>query len=171
MGAYLDHAATAPVLPEAAEAFARTAAELGNPSAVHAFGRAARRIVEESREEIAAVLGADPAEVILTSGGTEADNLAVLGRWEAIASEGGGAPGGRLGVVVSAIEHPAVLESAHHLAERRGADLHVAPVTGDGVLDLDALGREARRFAEAHHGWTTAFDGITAVYRQILGRA
>ena len=139
MGAYLDHAATAPVLPEAAEAFAHAAAELGNPSAVHAFGRTTRRIVEESREEIAAVLGADPAEVILTSGGTEADNLAVLGRWEALAGEGPEVAGRRLGVVVSAIEHPAVLESAHYLAQRRGAGLHVAPVTADGVLDLDAL--------------------------------
>src|SRR5699024_6894114 len=138
MGAYLDHAATAPVLPEAAEAFAHAAAELGNPSAVHAFGRTTRRIVEESREESAAVLGADPAEVILTSGGTEADNLAVLGRWEALAGEGPEVAGRRLGVVVSAIEHPAVLESAHHLAQRRGAGLHLAPVTADGVLDLDA---------------------------------
>src|SRR5699024_7566815 len=133
MGAYLDHAATTPVLPEAADAFAQTARELGNPSAVHGFGRATRRIVEESREQIAEVLGAEPAEVILTSGGTEADNLAVLGHWEAEAAQHGGEPPG---LVVSAVEHPAVLESAHHLADHRGAPLHVAPVTGGGLVDL-----------------------------------
>ncbi|MPV50321.1 aminotransferase class V-fold PLP-dependent enzyme [Pseudactinotalea sp. HY160] len=138
MGAYLDHAATAPVLPEAADAFARVARELGNPSAVHGYGRTTRRIVEESREEIAALLGAEAAEVILTSGGTEADNLAVIGAWQAAAA-GTADTAVPPGLIVSAIEHPAVLESAEWLASDGGARLHIAPVTTAGTVDLDAL--------------------------------
>lgn len=155
MGAYLDHAATTPVLPEAAEAFAQTSRELGNPSAVHRFGRATRRIVEESREQIAETLGAEPAEVILTSGGTEADNLAVLGGWEAQAAQHVGEPPA---LVVSAIEHPAVLDSAHHLADHRGAGLHVATVTGEGVVDLAALADHLEAAARA--GTRTALCSI-----------
>src|SRR5699024_3419642 len=129
--------------------------ELGNPSAVHGFGRATRRIVEESREQIAEVLGAEPAEVILTSGGTEADNLAVLGHWEAEAAQHGGEPPG---LVVSAVEHPAVLESAHHLADHRGAPLHVAPVTGGGLVDLAALADHLDAAARA--GMRTALCSV-----------
>src|SRR4051794_31395670 len=77
--AYLDHAATTPMLDEAVEAYVSTARAVGNASSLHAPGRAARRKVEESRESIAAALGARPSEVIFTSGGTEADNLAVKG--------------------------------------------------------------------------------------------
>lgn len=134
MRAYLDHAATAPLRPEAGEEFLRRAAELGNPSAIHADGRGARRVVDEAREEIAHLLGADPAEVIFTSGGTESDNLAVQGAWYARRET-------RPGVVVSAIEHPAVLESAHWLRDQHGAQVHVAPVGRSGRVDLDALAR------------------------------
>jgi cysteine desulfurase len=74
--AYLDHAATTPMLPEALDAYVAAAGKLGNPSSLHAAGRGARRLVEESRERIAAVLGARPSEVVFTSGGTESDNLA-----------------------------------------------------------------------------------------------
>src|SRR5699024_9274143 len=81
--AYLDHAATAPLRPEAGEEFLRVARELGNPNAIHTFGRNARRYLDEAREEVAGLLGAEPAEVIFTSGGTEADNLAVQGGWVA----------------------------------------------------------------------------------------
>src|SRR5215212_4728222 len=77
--AYLDHAATTPMLAEALDAYVAAAREIGNPSSLHAAGRAARRLVEESRERIAAVLGARPSEVIFTSGGTESDNLALKG--------------------------------------------------------------------------------------------
>lgn len=80
MSAYLDHAATTPVLPQAAQAVADELGRFGNPSSLHASGRAARRRVEESRELIAASLGARPSEVVLTAGGTEADNLAVKDR-------------------------------------------------------------------------------------------
>ena len=78
---YLDHAATTPVLPAAIEAVAAQLALVGNPSSLHASGRATRRVVEESRELIAELLGARPSEVIFTSGGTEADNLAVKGAY------------------------------------------------------------------------------------------
>src|ERR1700733_11033270 len=76
---YLDHAATTLILPEALEAMTEELAQLGNPSSLHNPGRRARRIVEESRELIAEVYGARPSEVVFTSGGTEADNLAIKG--------------------------------------------------------------------------------------------
>src|SRR3954466_7604504 len=76
---YLDHAASTPMHPEAVEAMARQLTHLGNPSSLHASGRAARRVVEESREAIARALGCRPGEVVFTSGGTESDNLAVKG--------------------------------------------------------------------------------------------
>src|SRR5207248_9587817 len=75
----LDHAATTPMRPEAIAAMASGLGHLGNPSSLHAAGRRARRVVEESREQLAEVFGARPSEVIFTSGGTEADNLAVKG--------------------------------------------------------------------------------------------
>lgn len=131
-GAYLDHAATSPLRPGVGEEFLRVAQILGNPNAIHSHGRRARRIVDEAREEVAALLGADPAEVIFTSGGTEADNLAVQGGWFATRAE-------RPGLVVSAIEHPAVTETAHWLAAHHGADLHLAPVTRSGLVDVAAV--------------------------------
>src|SRR6202050_4120603 len=76
---YLDHAATTPMLPEAIDAMTEELAQFGNPSSLHNAGRRARRVVEESREQIAAAYGARPSEVVFTSGGTEADNLAVKG--------------------------------------------------------------------------------------------
>ena len=76
--AYLDHAATTPMLAEALDAYVAAAREVGNPSSLHAAGRYARRLVEESRERIAAVLGARPSEVIFTSGGTESDRIALM---------------------------------------------------------------------------------------------
>ena len=130
---YFDHAATTPVRPEAADAFARALQVSGNPSSLHAAGRAARRLLEESRESIAADLGADPAEVILTAGGTEADNLAVQGIWRA------GAQAGRPGLVTSAVEHHAVLETAQHLGTHEGADLHELGVDAEGVVRIDEL--------------------------------
>lgn len=130
--AYLDHAATTPLRPEAGEEFLRVARELGNPNAIHSYGRTARRIVDEAREETAGLLGAEPAEVIFTSGGTEADNLAVQGGWFASRDS-------RPGLVVSTIEHPAVLETAHWLAAHHGASLHLAQVTRSGAVDLAAL--------------------------------
>src|ERR671911_1315251 len=84
---YLDHAATTPMLPAAAEAMTSLLGRTGNPSSLHGSGRAARRTVEEAREAIAAALNARPSEVVFTSGGTEADNLALKGLWWARLAE------------------------------------------------------------------------------------
>ena len=132
---YLDHAATTPVRPEVAELYARELVREGNPSSLHAAGQAARRRLEEAREELAAALGAEPAEVIFTSGGTEADNLAVKG---AVYGFMAARPGARPRLLVSAIEHHAVLDAATWLGERGLADVELLPVTAGGVVDLDA---------------------------------
>ncbi len=129
--AYLDHAATTPVRPEVAAVYAEELTRGGNPSSLHAVGRDARRRLEEAREELAAALGAEPAEVVFTSGGTEADNLAVKGAVYAH-------PSPRPRLLVSSIEHHAVLDAASWLGERGLADVALLPVTPDGVVDLDA---------------------------------
>src|SRR5450830_1370697 len=115
--AYLDHAATTPMHPLAIEALTVELGRTGNASSLHDAGRAARRVVEESRELVAARLGARPTEVVFTGGGTESDNLAVKGLFWARSA----ADPRRLRVLVSAVEHPAVLGSAAGLAERQGA--------------------------------------------------
>lgn len=126
---YLDYAATAPLRPQAREAMLAQWDQVGNPSSLHAAGRAARRVVEESRELIAALIGAKPADIIFTSGGTESDNLALKG----IA-----AASGRSRVLISAIEHHAVLDPAQALAEQ-GYTVERIPVDVLGRIDLDAL--------------------------------
>jgi cysteine desulfurase len=126
---YLDHAATTPMLEEALEAYVSVSREVGNASSLHAYGRCARRRVEESRERIAAALGARPSEVIFTSGGTEADNLAVKGMFWARRAQ----DPGRTRVVASAIEHHAVLDCVYWLERHEGA------VTD--WLAVDAVGR------------------------------
>lgn len=138
MPVYLDHAATTPVLPAAAAVLAAELTRTGNPSSLHASGRAARRTVEEARERLAAALGARPSEVVLTSGGTEADNLAVVGLFR---GRRAGDPGRRR-VLVSAAEHHAVLDPAAWLAAREGAELVPLPVDRAGVLDMAALHEE-----------------------------
>jgi len=115
---YCDHNATTPVRPEAMEAIRAALGTLGNPSSVHRFGRSARRIVEDARDAVAALAGAPSANVIFTSGGTEANALALTGH-----------PGRR--VIVSAVEHPSVLEADP-------AALRI-PVDSEGLADLDAL--------------------------------
>lgn len=133
--AYLDHAATTPMLPEAVEAYAANAHEVGNPSSLHAAGRRGRRRVEESRERIAAALGARPSEVIFTSGGTESDNLAVKGIfWSRRAADPR-----RDRVVASGIEHHAVLDSLNWLAQHQGARIDWLPVDQQGRVVEDAL--------------------------------
>jgi len=132
---YLDHAATTPMLGEAVEAMTRELTRVGNASSLHRSGRAARRVVEESRESIAALVGAKPAELIFTSGGTESDNLAVKGAyWSRRDSH-------RRGVVVSAVEHHAVLDSGSWLAQAEGATLDLIPVDASGRVDTEAMGR------------------------------
>ncbi len=128
--AYLDHAATTPVRPEVVEAMLPyLGATFGNPSSSHAFGRAARAGLEQARREVAEATGAEPGEVYFTSGGTEADNLAVLGR--ALAARASGAP---FSVAVAATEHKAVLAAAHAVAQLGGRE-QLLPVDPEGRLE------------------------------------
>ena len=115
---YLDHNATTPVRPEAAEAVAAALSTLGNPSSVHSFGRSARRLLDQAREAVAALAGAAAADVVFTGGGTEANNLALRGC-------------GRPIVLVSAIEHDSVFAAV--------PSAMAIPVDGDGVVNGDAL--------------------------------
>ncbi|HWE66277.1 MAG TPA: cysteine desulfurase family protein [Acidimicrobiales bacterium] len=135
---YLDHAATTPLRPEVAEAMAEARREpLGNPTGSHRPAQRARRLLEEARDEVAAQLGRRPGEIIFTSGGTEAANLAVFGTLEAqLAAGAGEAP---LNVLCSAVEHPAVRESCR--AAARYLPVNVRPIAVDaaGVVDPDAV--------------------------------
>src|ERR1700743_621276 len=132
---YLDHAATTPMLPEAIAAMTEELAELGNPSSLHNAGRRARRVVEESREQIAEVFGARASEVIFTSGGTEADNLAVKGLFWARR----GCDSDRRRVLTTAVEHHAVLDSVRWLADAEGAVADWLPVDGTAAITPDVL--------------------------------
>jgi cysteine desulfurase len=132
---YLDHAATTPMLPEAIAAMTEELAQLGNPSSLHNQGRRARRVVEESREQIAEAYGARPSEVVFTSGGTEADNLAVKGMFWARRDA---RPELRR-VLATPAEHHAVLDSVRWLAEHEGADLCWLPVDATGTLSPAVL--------------------------------
>jgi cysteine desulfurase len=132
---YLDHAATTLMLPEAVDAMTEELAQLGNPSSLHNAGRRARRVVEESREQIAAAFGARPSEVVFTSGGTEADNLAVKGLfWARRAAE----PARRL-VVTAAIEHHAVLDCVGWLHDHEGAEVRWPALDASGTISPQAL--------------------------------
>ncbi len=129
--AYLDHAATTPLREQSRDAWLRVSESLGNPSSLHAPGRAARRIVEEAREQVAASLGVRPSEVVFTAGGTEADNLAVKGfAW---------ADPARRAIVCSPIEHHAVLDPVEWLAEHQGFDVRWPIVERSGRVDVDSL--------------------------------
>jgi cysteine desulfurase len=133
--AYLDHAATTRMLPEALDAYLQVAQELGNASSLHGPGRRARRRVEEARERIAAALGARPSEVVFTGGGTESDNLAVKGVcWARRAADPG-----RTRVVASEVEHHAVHDAVRWLAEHEGVEVSWLPVDPAGRISVDAL--------------------------------
>ncbi|MFF7678136.1 cysteine desulfurase family protein [Actinacidiphila glaucinigra] len=136
--AYLDHAATTPMLPEAVEAMTAHLAVTGNASSLHAAGRRARRTVEESRESLAAALGARPSEIVFTAGGTEADNLAVKGLYWARRD----ADPRRTRVLASPVEHHAVLDAVDWLATHEGAGVEWLPVDAYGRVHPEAL-REA----------------------------
>jgi cysteine desulfurase len=132
---YLDHAATTPLLPAAVAAMTEELGQLGNASSLHNAGRRARRVVEESRELIAETYGARPSEVVFTSGGTEADNLAVKGLyWARKAIDPR-----RRRVLATAVEHHAVLDSLHWLVEQQGAEASWLPVDRSGLLSPGTL--------------------------------
>ncbi|MEV0264266.1 cysteine desulfurase family protein [Streptomyces sp. NPDC050617] len=133
--AYLDHAATTPMLPEAVRAMTAQLAVTGNASSLHAAGRRARRTVEESRESLAACLGARPSEVVFTAGGTESDNLAVKGLYWARRA----ADPARTRVLASPVEHHAVFDAVDWLAEHEGARVEYLPVDAYGRVHPDAL--------------------------------
>ena len=135
MSVYLDHAATTPIHPEAAAAMTAQLTRVGNASSLHASGRHARRVVEESRETVARLLGCRPGEVVFTSGGTEADNLAVKGLYWARHEE----DPRRRRVISTALEHHAVLDALHWLAREEDAEVVLVGVDGHGRLDVEAF--------------------------------
>jgi len=130
---YLDHAATTPVRDEVFEAMRPFfGTRFGNPSSTHRWGREARAALDEARERLARCLGARSDEVCFTSGGTEGDNLAILGAWRAMREKG------RRAVVTSPIEHKAVL-GAYHQAAHEGAEERLLEVDSDGSVSLESF--------------------------------
>jgi len=137
---YLDHSATTPVDPRVAEAMARSIVQVfGNPSSVHGYGQQARAAVDRARREVAALIGARPNEIIFTSGGTEANNLAIRGVCETAA------PGGAHGrhIITSALEHPSV-RGVCAVLEQRGWEVTRLPVYENGIVRVKDV-REAIR--------------------------
>jgi cysteine desulfurase len=153
------------MLPAVREAWLENSARLGNPSSLHASGRRARRVVEESRETIAAQLGVRPSAVVFTSGGTEADNLAVKGLfWARRASVGSDR------ILCSAIEHHAVLDPVLWLQEEQGAEVDWLAVDGYGRVDVDAivaLLREPDRVGLCSVMWANNEIGTVQPVREI----
>lgn len=130
---YLDHNATTPLVSPALDRFCRVAADVwGNASSVHHFGQQAKAVLDGARASVAALLGAEPSEVVFTAGGTEGDNAAVRGALEALE------PTGRRHLIISSIEHEAVLQTAKALG-RRGIRVTHLPVGESGVVEPDAL--------------------------------
>jgi cysteine desulfurase len=130
MSVYLDHAATTPMADAAIAAMTSSLSKIGNPSSLHTQGRATRKDVEDAREVIAKAVGAMPSEIIFTGSGTEADNAAIKGLfWKS----------GKKVIVISAVEHHAVLDPARWLVEHEGAELIEIPVTKTGLIDLGFL--------------------------------
>jgi len=128
---YFDHSATTPVHPLVAEEMNRflTGDNFGNPSSVHYFGRLARKVVDEAREKVALAIGADPAEITFTSGGTESDNMAIHGAAHTNLKRGNH-------IITSAVEHHAVLNAVKALG-KQGFDITVLPVDSYGMVSLD----------------------------------
>ncbi|WP_207457107.1 cysteine desulfurase family protein [Desertivibrio insolitus] len=134
MTVYLDHAATSPLRPEALAAYTRALSLVGNPSSIHSAGQAARRALEEAREQVAASLGCEPIEVVFTSGGTESINLAIKGLfWQR------NADGSRPRILVPQGEHHATVDTVEWLAAHDGAQVEWLPLDGLGRIRLDAL--------------------------------
>src|SRR5438093_6764633 len=130
---YFDYDATPPLAPELIDAVARASRDVfGNASSVHQYGQQAKAVLDDARSEIAALIHADPSEIVFTSGGTEADNFAIRGAADALE------PTGRRLLVASAIEHEAVLNTVKALA-RRGARSALVAVDQSGVVSPDRL--------------------------------
>ncbi|MFE6859062.1 cysteine desulfurase family protein [Nocardia sp. NPDC057668] len=150
---YLDHAATTPMFPVAVEAMTAVLGSGGNASSLHGSGRAARRLLEEARESIAAGLGARPSEVIFTSGGTESDNLAIKGIYWARRD----ADPRRTRILVSSVEHHAVIDTAEWLEEHEGAQVTWLEADADGIITprvlRDALAAHADEVALVSVMW------------------
>lgn len=135
MPVYLDHAATTPMLPAARSALIGALDLVGNPSSIHAHGQAAKRMLEEAREQIAASLGCDPIEIVLTSGGTEAVNLGVKGLFWARNA----APATRPRILVPRGEHHATIDTVEWLAAHDGAIVEWLPIDALGRIEIDAV--------------------------------
>ena len=145
MTVYFDHAATTPMLPAAIETITKHLADVGNPNSLHASGRNARRVVEESREKIAQALNCRPVEVVFTSGGTDADNIALKGiYWSRRAADPR-----RTRIISTTIEHHAVLDPLQWLAEHEDASVELVPVDDRARLDVDALRAVVERDPES----------------------
>jgi len=129
---YLDHAAGSPLRPEARDAWLDVAQNLGNASSIHRAGQQARRVLEESRERLAATLGCDPIEVVFTSGGTESVNTALKGLWWARQQS-------RSDVVLPDGEHHATLDTVEWLKDHEGASVRAVPLDGVGRIEPDAF--------------------------------
>jgi cysteine desulfurase len=143
--AYLDHAATTPMSPVAIDAMVRELGRVGNASSLHAAGRGARKVVEDGREMLALAAGARPNDVIFTSGGTEADNLAVKGLYWSRRK----ADAKRTRILASSIEHHAVLDPVQWLVDSEGAEAYWIPVDAMARIDLAALRSEIERDPES----------------------
>lgn len=134
---YLDHSATTPVDPEVAELMMTYYTEkYGNPSSVHSFGRDAKAALENARESVAKLLGAQATEITFTSGGTEADNLAIIGATQALSKKG-------KHIITSAVEHHAVLETCEFL-EKNGFELTIIPVNDEGLISVEDVEKAIR---------------------------
>jgi cysteine desulfurase len=135
MTIYLDHNATTPLDPAVADAIVESLrTEFGNPSSAHQFGQRAKMLLDEARAAVALLINAEPSEVVFTSGGTESDNLAIRGVADPLASTR------RRHLIVSAIEHEAVLNTVNALA-RKGCRTSILPVDRTGIVEPDALRR------------------------------
>jgi cysteine desulfurase len=134
---YLDHAATTPVRYEVRKALVDiTSQTFGNASSIHSFGQGAKRVLEESREQVASCIGAAPDELIFTSGGTESDNLAIRGTAQALKDKGNH-------IITTAIEHPAVLSCCKSL-EEEGFEVSYVPVDSECLVDPKAIAEAIR---------------------------
>ncbi|MFJ8893485.1 cysteine desulfurase family protein [Leifsonia sp. NPDC102414] len=157
MPVYLDHAATTPMRPEAIAAYAEAMGVVGNPSSIHSQGQQAKRMLEEARETVAATLGCDPIEVVLTSGGTEAINLAIKGLYWQRNTDGRRprilAPGG---------EHHATVDTIDWLTSAEGANADWLPLDGEGRIRIDAV-----TDALAAHADDTALLTFLAVNNEV----